>query len=50
MRTLETLRDEMQAYHDDRSEAWQNSERASMMMQRIDALDSIINELDSLPD
>jgi len=39
----------MQAYHDDRSEAWQLGERAVTLLKYLDALTQILNDLDSLP-
>ena len=46
---LETLRDEMQAYYDDRSEAWQESDRGQAMEERIEALEALIQDIDELP-
>jgi hypothetical protein len=46
---LQTMLDEMEAYRDERSEAWQESERGEPFNERIDALESIIGELDELP-
>ena len=43
---IETARDEMQAYFDDRSEVWQESERGEAMQERIEQLE---NTLDTLP-
>ncbi len=45
---LETARDEMQDYHDDRSEAWQESEAADTINDRIAALDETIQSLEAL--
>src|SRR5205823_4441249 len=42
---LETARDEMQAYYEDRSEAWQQSERAATLAEQIDHLEVVLNEL-----
>ena len=39
----------MQAYHDDRSEAWQLGERAVTLLKYLDALTQILNDLDFLP-
>jgi hypothetical protein len=44
--SLQAARDEMQAYHDDRSQAWQQSERADVLLERIDSLEQA---LDALP-
>jgi hypothetical protein len=35
----------MQAYTDDRTEQWQESERGEAMQERIESLDSIIDDL-----
>lgn len=43
--TLETARDEMQAYYDERSEAWQEGERGEAMQARIDALEEALSAL-----
>ena len=45
---LDTCREEMQEYYDERSEEWQESEKAEQMQQRIEALESIIGELDDV--
>jgi hypothetical protein len=45
---LESARDEMQEYYDDRSEAWQEGERAEELQAAIDALESVIAELEGL--
>lgn len=47
--SLETARDEMQAYHDDRSEAWQQGERAAALQDHLDALAQLLDDLDALP-
>jgi len=46
---LEAARDEMQAYHDDRSEAWQQGERAAALLEHRDALTQLLDDLDALP-
>jgi hypothetical protein len=46
---LETARDEMQAYYDDRTEAWQQGERAAALADQIDQLEVVLAELDALP-
>lgn len=43
--TLQLARDEMEEYYNDRSETWQESERAQGMQEKIDALDGIIEEI-----
>jgi hypothetical protein len=45
LRLMEQTRDEMQAYTDDRSDQWQESERGEAMQERIETLDSIIDDL-----
>jgi hypothetical protein len=45
LRLIEQTRDEMQAYTDDRTEQWQESERGEAMQERIESLDSIIDDL-----
>ena len=39
---------EMQDYHDDRTEQWQESSKAKEMLEEIGRLDEIANELQSL--
>ena len=46
---LETARDEIQAYHDDRSDAWQEGERAAALQEHLDALTQLLDDLDALP-
>ncbi len=46
---LETARDEMQAYYEDRSEAWQQGERAATLAEQIDQLGVVLEELEALP-
>ncbi len=45
---LQTLLDEMQAYHDDRSDDWQESDRGAAMAERLDALETVISDLDGI--
>jgi predicted acyl esterase len=45
---LQMLLDEMQAYHDDRSDEWQESDRGAAMADRLDALESVITDLDGI--
>jgi hypothetical protein len=47
-RALETMRDEMQGYYDERSESWQESDKAEEMQRRIDALDSLLSDLSDI--
>jgi hypothetical protein len=46
---LETARDEMQVYYDDRSEAWQQGERATALQDQLDSLGQILDDLDAVP-
>ncbi len=46
---LQTMLDEMEAYRDERSDTWQESERGASFQERMEALESIIAELDELP-
>lgn len=48
MDSLVTARDEMDAYADERSEAWQESERADTFRERIEALEAVIGDLEEL--
>jgi len=45
---LETLRDELQAYHDDRSEQWQESDRAALYQDAIGQAENALSEVDSI--
>lgn len=45
---LETARDEMQAYWDERTPAWQEGEKGEAMQARIDALDGLAEQLADL--
>jgi hypothetical protein len=45
---LETARDEMQGYYDDRSEVWQQGERAATLQDQLDSLGQALEELDAL--
>ena len=46
---LETARDEMQAYYDDRSAAWQEGERAAALQDHLDAVTQTLDDLEALP-
>ena len=46
---LQTMAEEMQAYYDERSEQWQESDKGNAMQERIDALESLLTDLDALP-
>ena len=39
---------QMDAYADERSEAWQESERADTFRERIEALEAVIGDLEEL--
>lgn len=45
---LEQMRDEMQEYHDARSDEWQEGERGQAMSERLDDLDQLLSDLDAL--
>lgn len=40
--------EEMQAYYDERSEVWQESQRGEALLERIESLESLICDLDSV--
>ena len=44
---LRTLQTEMQDYYDERSEAWQDSERGEAHLSRVEALESVLIDLDT---
>jgi hypothetical protein len=44
--SLETARDEMQTYFDERSETWQQGERAAALQDHIDSLGQALDELE----
>ena len=43
---LTTRRDEMQEYFDDRSETWQEGDKGTAFQERLDAMESVLDELD----
>lgn len=45
---LQTMRDEIENYISDRSDAWQESDRAELFQTAIDQADAALSELDSL--
>jgi len=45
---LETVHDEMQTYYDERSEAWQDSDRAETLLQRTEPIEEVLDQLDDL--
>jgi hypothetical protein len=46
--TLQMLHEEMQTYHAQRSEAWQEGENGQAMAERLEALEAVIAELEDL--
>jgi hypothetical protein len=44
---VEMVLEEMQAYHDDRSEVWQETTQASALIERMDALQELIDAMDA---
>jgi hypothetical protein len=46
---LSTAHDEMQCYYDDRSDAWQESDRAEALRDHLDALEQVLEALDDVP-
>lgn len=46
--TLESLINDMQAYHDARSENWQESDRAAALLEAIDTLENLVSELEGV--
>ena len=45
---LEMLRDEMQAYYNDRTERWQESEAGTAMQERIETVENLLSELEEM--
>jgi hypothetical protein len=46
--TLQAMHEEMQGYHEERTEEWQESEKGEALQTRLDALESIITDLDTI--
>ena len=46
---LETVQDELQAYCDDRSDAWQQGDRAATLADHLEQLDALLADLEALP-
>lgn len=46
--SLETAHDEIQAYCEERSEAWQEGDRAAALADRLAALEQVLDDLDPL--
>ena len=47
--SLETLRDELQAYYDARTQTWQESDRAVTLAEQRDTLEQVLDDLDAVP-
>ena len=45
---LETVQQEMQDYHADRSELWQESEKGADFLQRVEAIEEMLQQFDTL--
>jgi len=45
---LQTVREEMEAYRDARSEAWQESERAEAFQERIDQVEEALASIEAI--
>ena len=45
---LDTAAEEMQTYHDDRSETWQEGDRAAQMLETIDGLQNLVSEMEGM--
>ena len=45
---LQTMQDEMQTYHDERSDEWLDSERAEAFEEQLDALEAAADAIDEL--
>ena len=46
--SLQCALDEMESYYDDRSELWQENERGEALKDRIESLQSLIDEISNL--
>jgi len=44
---IEMVAEEMQQYHDDRSEQWKETTQASSLIERMDALRELIDQFDA---
>ena len=47
--SLETTRDELQVYYDERSDTWQEGDRAATMTEQLEGLAQALDTLDTLP-
>lgn len=45
---LQTAHDEMEAYFEERSEEWQESDRGDELKDRIEAIESLLSELENV--
>lgn len=45
---LEQTAQEMQDYHDDRSEQWQESDQASNLMERVEAVEQVADQIQDI--
>lgn len=45
---LSEASEEMQSYHDDRSEVWQQSDRAQELLSRLEQLEALIETLEGI--
>ena len=48
--SLETTQAEMQAYYDERTEVWQDSERGQLFTERLEALETALSSLEEIGD
>jgi hypothetical protein len=46
---VDTVREEAQHYYDDRSEHWQDGDRAALLSEYLEALEPVLAALDDLP-
>lgn len=49
-RTVEVVADEMEAYHDERSDQWQEDERGEAFMQRLESVQEVTAAFDNIPE
>ena len=45
---LETIRDEAQAYHDERTERWKETDRAEQLTATVEAIEAALDELSNV--
>ena len=46
---LETITAEMEAYHEERSESWKDSERGEIFTERMESMEEIVTLIGDLP-